>query len=59
LVVQGRRAQFRPCVLDGAPLAEVSTWAEQYRPVWEARFDQLDDYLIQIGGPRKTGEDGD
>jgi DNA-binding transcriptional ArsR family regulator len=42
LVVQGQRAQFRPCALDAAPLEEVSTWAEQYRPIWEARFDRLD-----------------
>jgi DNA-binding transcriptional ArsR family regulator len=32
LVVRGRRAQYRPCALDAAPLEEVSTWAEQYRP---------------------------
>ena len=59
LVIRGRRAQYRPCVLDGAPLAEVSTWAEQYRPVWEARFDQLDDYLTQLGAQRTTGEHDD
>jgi DNA-binding transcriptional ArsR family regulator len=48
LVVRGHRAQFRPCALDAAPLREISTWAEQYRPVWEARFDQMDDYLTQL-----------
>jgi DNA-binding transcriptional ArsR family regulator len=48
LVVRGQRAQYRPCALDAAPLAEVSTWAEQYRPVWEARFDRLDEYLQQL-----------
>lgn len=48
LVVQGKRAQYRPCVLDAAPLEAVSSWAEQYRPVWESRFDQLDDYLARI-----------
>jgi DNA-binding transcriptional ArsR family regulator len=53
LVIRGRRAQYRPCVLDGAPLAEVSTWAERYRPVWEARFDQMDDYLTQLGAATK------
>jgi len=29
-------------------LQAVSTWAEQYRPVWEGRFDQMDDYLTQL-----------
>ena len=54
LVARGQRAQFRPCALDAAPLEEVSTWAEQYRPVWEARFDRMDDYLRQLQPQRKT-----
>jgi hypothetical protein len=49
LVVRSRRTQVRPCALDPAPPAEVSTWAEQYRPIGEARFDRLDDYLRQLG----------
>jgi DNA-binding transcriptional ArsR family regulator len=53
LVVRGQRAQYRPCALDAAPLAEVSTWAEQYRPVWEDRFNRLDDYVKQLRPHRK------
>lgn len=45
LVVQGQRAQFRPCTLDPAPLQAVASWADQYRPVWEARIGQLVDRL--------------
>ena len=48
LVVRGQQAQYRPCALDAAPLQEVSTWAEQYRPIWEARFDRMDDYLNKL-----------
>src|SRR5437764_5170903 len=48
LVARGQRAQYRPCTLDAAPLEEISTWAEQYRPVWEARFDRMTDYLTQL-----------
>src|SRR5207248_8957805 len=48
LVLRGQRAQYRPCALDPAPLEEISTWAEQYRPVWEVRFDRMDDYLTQL-----------
>src|SRR5438445_6112616 len=48
LVVRGQRAQFRPCILDPAPLEEISTRAEQYRPVWEGRFDRLDDYIREL-----------
>src|SRR6266581_6142605 len=44
LVVRSQRAQYRPCALDATPLAAISTWAEQYRPVWEARFDRMDEY---------------
>ena len=59
LVVRGQRAQFRPCALDAAPLEEVSTWAEQYRPVWEARFDRMHDYLQQLRPTQQTGERDD
>ena len=59
LIRRGQRAQYRPCAINGARLEEVSTWAEQYRPVWEARFDRLDDYLEQLRPRRKTGERDD
>ena len=45
LVVRSQRAQYRPCALDAAPLEAISTWTEQYRPVWEARFERLHDYV--------------
>ena len=38
LVIRGRRAQYRPCALEPESLHAVSTWAEQYRPVWEQRL---------------------
>lgn len=53
LITRGRRAQYRPCALDAAPLREIAIWAEQYRPVWESRFDQLDDYLAQLQNPER------
>lgn len=51
LVVRGQRAQFRPCVLDAGPLQQVSTWAEQYRPIWDARFDRMDAYIKHLDSP--------
>jgi len=48
LVVRSQQAQYRPCALDPAPLEVISSWAEQYRPIWEARFDRMDDYLTQL-----------
>src|SRR5215475_15371817 len=56
LIVRSQRAQYRPCTLNPAPLEEISAWAEQYRPVWEARFDRMDDYLTELRSHRKTGE---
>ena len=48
LIKRGHRAQYRPCTLDPGPLAEVSTWTEQYRSIWEARFDRMGDYLSTL-----------
>jgi DNA-binding transcriptional ArsR family regulator len=59
LVVRGRHAQYRPCALNPAPLEEVSTWADQYRHVWEARFDRMDDYLTRLRSRRRTDEHDD
>lgn len=56
LVVRGRTAQYRPCALDPAPLEAVAAWAEQYRPVWESRFDHLDAYLDELRAG--SGTDG-
>ena len=57
LITRSHHAQYRPCALDAEPLEQVSTWAEQYRPVWEARFDRMDDYIKQLRPRRKTGDD--
>ena len=59
LIIRGQRAQYRPCTLDAAPLQAVSTWAEQYRPIWEARFDRMDTYLQQLQQQPETGNDDD
>lgn len=48
LIVQGQKAQYRPCAINVEPLQEVSKWTEQYRPIWEERFDQMDDYINQL-----------
>ncbi len=48
LISQARRAQYRPCVLEGEAIGQVSAWAEQYRHIWDERFDRMDDYLNQI-----------
>ena len=48
LVTQGRDAQWRPVRLEPSRLQEISAWVEQYRRLWEARFDRLDEYLREL-----------
>jgi len=52
LVTRSRRAQFRPCTIDGAPLARVADWTEQYRRIWDHRFDRIDDYVRELQTPQ-------
>jgi DNA-binding transcriptional ArsR family regulator len=56
LITQGQKAQYRPCTIDVTPLQEVSKWTEQYRPIWEARFDQMDDYINQLNNKEQDNE---
>jgi DNA-binding transcriptional ArsR family regulator len=48
LIAQRRDAQWRPCRIEAGPLKDVSDWAEQYRHIWEERFDRLGNYLEQL-----------
>jgi DNA-binding transcriptional ArsR family regulator len=53
LVQRSRHAQFRPCVLDPRPLREVSEWAEHQQTTWNARFDQMEQRLVEIQARKK------
>ncbi len=44
-IVRSKRAQYRPCALDPAAMAAVAEWVDQYRPIWQARFERLDSHL--------------
>jgi DNA-binding transcriptional ArsR family regulator len=48
LITQGQKAQYRPCNIDVTPLQEISQWTEQYRHIWEASFDRMQDYINQL-----------
>ena len=48
LVSQTKRAQWRPCRLEPAPLKYVAEWAERFRANWEESFQRLDDYLAEL-----------
>lgn len=45
LVTRGRDAQFRPCTLNTDPLQKVADWTDQYRHIWETRFDVMGQIL--------------
>lgn len=48
LIERGQMAQYRPCNLKAGPLEAVAAWTERYRPIWEERFDRMDDYLQRL-----------
>lgn len=54
LISRSRTAQFRPCRLNPAPLEAVANWTDQYRPIWEGRFDAMDAVLKTL--KEKTDE---
>jgi DNA-binding transcriptional ArsR family regulator len=56
LITQGQKAQYRPCTIDAAPLEEVSRWTEQYRHIWEERFDRMEDYLNRMNTKEQDDE---
>jgi DNA-binding transcriptional ArsR family regulator len=45
LITRGRDAQFRPCTLNAQPLQVVASWTDQYRYIWDARFDVMSSIL--------------
>jgi len=48
LITRGRRAQSRPCTIEPTALARIAHWTEQYRRIWDDRFDRMDDYVQQL-----------
>ncbi|NMO52795.1 winged helix-turn-helix transcriptional regulator [Actinoplanes sp. TBRC 11911] len=48
LITRTREAQWRRCRIVPAALQSVSTWVEQYRRLWEERYDALGQYLNDL-----------
>lgn len=57
LIDQGRQAQWRPCRLRPERLREVAAWVGEYRALWEASFDRLDEYLRGLQAGQGPGSD--
>lgn len=53
LISRSREAQYRPCRLEPEALKRVDEWLEEYRRLWEARLDRLENYLAQLQQPKK------
>ena len=53
LIGRSREAQWRPCRIEPVALKEVDGWLEQYRQLWEERFDRLDAYLKVLQAKQK------
>lgn len=48
LIARGREAQWRPARIEPDALKEVDDWLEEYRRLWNARLDRLEDYLREL-----------
>ena len=48
LISRSKEAQWRPCRLEAAPMAEVADWVETYRRFWDESLDRLGDYLAEL-----------
>lgn len=53
LITKTREAQWRPCTINPDALRPVDDWMEQYRELWEAQFDRLDEYLKTVTANKK------
>jgi DNA-binding transcriptional ArsR family regulator len=53
LISRGRDKQKRPCRISAEPLAEANEWLEDYRKIWEANFDRLDNLLEELKSDKK------
>ena len=40
--------QWRPCRIEAQALKPVDDWLENYRRLWEERFDRLEVYLREL-----------
>jgi DNA-binding transcriptional ArsR family regulator len=53
LIKRSREAQWRPCRIELNPLKGVDSWLDEYRRLWEERFDRLDVYLQELQAKEK------
>jgi DNA-binding transcriptional ArsR family regulator len=52
LVSRSRDGQRRPCRIESEPLREANRWLEDYRAIWEANYQRLDNLLETLKAAR-------
>ena len=57
LVSQSKKAQWRPCRLEAAPLKDAAGWVERYLRMYEERFGRLDEYLRELQDKERQYDD--
>jgi DNA-binding transcriptional ArsR family regulator len=55
LVSRHRRAQWRDCRLEPAPLRELARWLEDYRRFWDQSMQRLHAYLEDLQTGQESG----
>jgi len=58
LVIIEQRGRDRICEVKLDKLGEVSKWVDQYRKFWEAKLDNLENYLIELQTKSNTNQHG-
>ena len=48
------RAQQRVYELEAKPLRQMNDWLDRYRRVWDARFTELDQLLVELESTKET-----
>jgi len=54
LVEVEARAQQRVYELRAKPLRELNDWLDRYRKIWDARFEALDELLVELDAKEKS-----
>ena len=54
LIRRSKEAQWRRCHLNPEPLKQLADWVEEYKRLWNERFDKLDAYLAELQGKEQS-----
>ena len=58
LIARGKEAQWRPCRIEAQGFRNVADWMEEYRSIWEARLDRMQNYVERLHAVAGRGSSG-